>query len=712
MDRIFLKVLGPGFCVGMTIDNDGRQGHPVISTVGDLILSLRNHPEVAEICRLHRCSAAPGGGSLYYSGRRLDDPAARLPSDAGIDPATLTRGGRAGVETLEYRLAVDHPPPPNSNTATEEAGGAEGTTPSTGSDDGDLGDDFRSALSTVLRQPDPLPALNGVLKVLGNIDRSPDEPKYRKIKRSNPSFQRMVGSHPGAIDVLVACGFVDHVVLEDGIEYVQFQESEESFEKVRDAVRRVVGPIREQLHKAADLQDTGKQGGGRLAAVAIGPAQQSLSIYRRILGPRHVLIGATMGKISQVLYARGEDRDAITLCREAKAMVEDLAGPDQPILGPILAHLAYMLRNDESAKEEMRTLMDRALAVQQPSPTLEVLNVSAGIQMTLGRHDAAITQWEQVLAGFGDDDDDDPSRFVVLGNLARARAESGDEAGAEVDYLAAVRAAERTVGPDHLQVAGVLANLAVVQDGLGKVDEAERNLERSLVIRENTLSFNNQLTQQVFRTLCELLERHKKYVKLSSHLRRCVEHTERAFGHHHPLSAKAAMNAGLVLHRFSNRAGEAIPLLRRAHGIYQAALGPEHAETVMTLVHLGCALRNESPTEAESLLTEAVGTAEFRNYQQCLGPALSTLGGLDVDRGNDYEMAIHRLERGLQINVQEHGNRVWYTEMNRRDLGRAYQATGRPERARNLYAMCLPYFESKLVPTDGRLAGLRRDLMN
>lgn len=73
-------------------------------------------------------------------------------------------------------------------------------------------------------------------------------------------------------------------------------------------------------------------------------------------------------------------------------------------------------------------------------------------------------------------------------------------------------------------------------------------------------------------------------------------------------------------------------------------------------------------------------------------------------------MALTRLERGLQLNIQEHDTDVWYTAMNRRDLGRVYRSTSRPERATALFQLCLRYFESKLVPTDERLVGLLKDI--
>lgn len=95
-ERVCLKVMGPGFVVGTTIDVE--PGFP-IRTVGDLLRSLRRQTQLAFICRQHNCDLA--NGDLYYRNRRLEQVNERLLQDVGVDQVVLTRGGR---DTLEYRI--------------------------------------------------------------------------------------------------------------------------------------------------------------------------------------------------------------------------------------------------------------------------------------------------------------------------------------------------------------------------------------------------------------------------------------------------------------------------------------------------------------------------------------------------------------------------------------------------------------------------------
>jgi hypothetical protein len=48
-----------------------------------------------------------------------------------------------------------------------------------------------------------------LFKIIQNIIKDPDEPKYRTLKRSGTAFQKAVGSAKGGARFLKACGFVE-----------------------------------------------------------------------------------------------------------------------------------------------------------------------------------------------------------------------------------------------------------------------------------------------------------------------------------------------------------------------------------------------------------------------------------------------------------------------------------------------------------------------
>ena len=65
----------------------------------------------------------------------------------------------------------------------------------------------------------------------------PNDPKYRKIKKNNPAFQKRLHNVPGSIDVLTAIGFTE--TEENGETMLQLQATKEGWELLVDAKKKV-----------------------------------------------------------------------------------------------------------------------------------------------------------------------------------------------------------------------------------------------------------------------------------------------------------------------------------------------------------------------------------------------------------------------------------------------------------------------------------------
>jgi serine/threonine-protein kinase len=132
----------------------------------------------------------------------------------------------------------------------------------------------------------------------------------------------------------------------------------------------------------------------------------------------------------------------------------------------------------------------------------------------------------------------------LLDSRAALTMRSGEFAAARPDVERALAIHERTLGPDHPEVAKALANLGIIMAELGQLDVARTHYERSLAIRE------------------------------------------RAFGPDHPQVASALSNLGRIVHRQGDLGG-AITLLEGALVIRERALGPTHPLVASTLGSLG-----------------------------------------------------------------------------------------------------------------------------
>jgi tetratricopeptide (TPR) repeat protein len=138
-------------------------------------------------------------------------------------------------------------------------------------------------------------------------------------------------------------------------------------------------------------------------------------------------------------------------------------------------------------------------------------------------------------------------------------------AESEPIYHRALQVFERTYGEDHLDVAGVLHNLAAVRAALGDRWEAEHAYRRALAIKE------------------------------------------RVAGSESPEAAVTRNNLGRLLVEMG-RGGEAEPLLASAVLVLSRTLGPDHLHVRRAVANLQ-ACRNDPSSEVHRPSSEVRGSS-------------------------------------------------------------------------------------------------------
>ena len=112
-------------------------------------------------------------------------------------------------------------------------------------------------------------ALSLVLVYVENVVKNPSEPKFRRIKSANKAFQERITSVPGAVDVLVSCGF--QPVTEGPDQYYTVSE---------DDVKHLGGAT-ESLKKAIDFgKKVAADSLGQLVTLQAEEAPQIEEVYR------------------------------------------------------------------------------------------------------------------------------------------------------------------------------------------------------------------------------------------------------------------------------------------------------------------------------------------------------------------------------------------------------------------------------------------------
>jgi len=229
----------------------------------------------------------------------------------------------------------------------------------------------------------------------------------------------------------------------------------------------------------------------------------------------------------------------------------------------------------------------------------------------------------------------------ALTNLARVALQRGETETAEPTLRRALAIQERILGPDHPDIARTLAVMGVCFQSRGDCAAAEPFFRRALEMRERVLGPEHPLTVGVLDFLAHVVSELGRTDEAEVLSRRVLHVREHVLGPDAPETAVALAMLGEVLVKKGDAAA-AEPLLRRALAVQQQCLAADHPDSGFTMWHLAEALRSLSGLgEAESLARRALDIWQVR-----LGPnhewtawALISLSKTRLARGDATEAA-------------------------------------------------------------------------
>lgn len=173
---------------------------------------------------------------------------------------------------------------------------------------------------------------------------------------------------------------------------------------------------------------------------------------------------------------------------------------------------------------------------------------------------------------------------------------------------------EKTLGPDHPNVATILNNLASLYRIQDKYTEAEPLFKRSLAIREMTLGPDHPDVAVSLNNLAVFYRVQDKYTEAEPLYKRSQAIREKALGPDHPDVANSLNNLGALYH-VQGKYTEAEPLLKRSLAICEKALGPDHPTVAVVLENYSDLLR-ATKREAEAAKMKARAAAIQAKYAQ------------------------------------------------------------------------------------------------
>ena len=234
--------------------------------------------------------------------------------------------------------------------------------------------------------------------------------------------------------------------------------------------------------------------------------------------------------------------------------------------------------------------------------------------------------------------------LVAVHQSAGAYAEAKELGG----RVLAIR--EKTLGPEHPDVALAASNLGVIHERMGAFAEAKALIQRSLELREKALGPEHPDVAQSLNNLAIVYLNTAAYAEAKALHERALRIREKALGPVHADVAGSLLNLASV-HSSTGAYAEAMPLYKRALSILEKVLSPEHPNVALVLNNLAeTQQRMGAYAEAKALYERALGIRE-----KALGPAhfnvaysLGNLGDLALVQDRPAE-ALPLLERAVAI---------------------------------------------------------------
>jgi serine/threonine-protein kinase len=406
--------------------------------------------------------------------------------------------------------------------------------------------------------------------------------------------------------------------------------------------------------------------------------------------------------LAQIRERRGEFDDAKALLRDGVA--DAAAARDDVLVAQMWARLLYI------AGERQRRF-DEAEGYRAFGPTLVARANDDGAEAAwagaegmllfrTGKLDDATEHLEHALAkaerAYG------PEHLQVasvLNNLAVVQNEKGDREGALGSHERALDIRRRALGEDHPSVAQSLNNIGLVYLDGGDYLRARDQFARSREIWERAVGPEHVEVAQVISNLADALQRLGQWSDAITLDERALAMREKLLPEGHPDIGQSLYNLGDVVMEEGD-AARAATLFQRSLAILEKALGPRHRYVGFPLCGLGRArVRLRQLDEARTLLERAVAlyASDEKANDEPHATALLGMGELQIAQ-NRVKDAVPTLERALAMAVGGTRTEVLLT------LAQALRAEGGdPLRVRALVEEARAYYASL-----GHDPGMRR----
>jgi tetratricopeptide (TPR) repeat protein len=441
-----------------------------------------------------------------------------------------------------------------------------------------------------------------------------------------------------------------------------------------------------------------------------GVTDAALETFFRILGERKVAVTDLDAKLREIATKH------LALLKKAEPLPSD----DPAARARKEEAIAAINVGNYSLAEKLLVQafdVELAAAKKAQNEANQCFLVAAETKADLGDLQAAQLQYDAAAVAFREAAELTPSTELLV------RAEYLDQAGmmairaglysdATRDLSEALTLSEKALGPDAIELAPILNNLADAFHDQGRYPEAEPLHERALKIKEKVGAEDESLSTTL-NNLAALYRDQGHYSKAERLYKRALAIREKVLGQEDPRVAHTL--AGLAnLYQVQGRFKEAEPLHERANAILEKLLGPRNPDLAIGLSDLATLyVRERRLPEAEPLFKRALEI-----YEATLGPDhpnnAITLNSLAIlyfyeHRYNEAE-SLYTRALAIDGKMLEPGSPDLAQTINTGAL--IYEAEGRYTDAEPLYRRAIEIDEKALDPAHPNLVLHLNNLAN
>jgi serine/threonine-protein kinase len=322
----------------------------------------------------------------------------------------------------------------------------------------------------------------------------------------------------------------------------------------------------------------------------------SLEIRRRLFGPSHPDVAASLVALSALRGEQAKFEEAERLAREGLEMAKRTLPANRPEIAKATVALGNVLQARGQYDKAIPVLDEAVRMYSKTGVSADLassLSALADAQFYAGHYDVSDSLNRRVLPVYRQLYGDHHPRVAdALLNLAATAFDRGEYANAERLDRQALDITTSFYGPDSHQAADVMTILGRVFVRAKRPDEAATLLRQALAIRERVYGKMHPSVASTLNELGNVAVRRKEFDEAEKNFRRMLDIYHATYGDKHFLIGTATSNLGGVYHA-RGQYQTADSLFRAAVRMFVATQGENHVNTAIARVKLGRTLLAE-----------------------------------------------------------------------------------------------------------------------